>query len=143
MGSGSVTLVKTTWAALEPDAEQVAALFYERLFTVYPEVRPLFRTDMAAQARKLARMLDATVKALDDLDPAIPGIKQLGADHAGYGVSEEDYDKVGDALLWALAHGLGDAFTPDVDSAWRAVYAALAATMKAGATEHRLTGAAR
>jgi hypothetical protein len=38
-------------------------------------------------------------------------------------------------LLWTLARGLGDAFTPDVRAAWTKVCGVLAATMQAGAAD--------
>jgi hemoglobin-like flavoprotein len=40
---------------------------------------------------------------------------------------------VGGALLWTLEQGLGAAFTPEVKTAWTAVYELLAATMLEGA----------
>ena len=46
----------------------------------------------------------------------------------------EDYAIVGDALLWTLEKGLGDAFTSETRSACK-VYDVLAATMQAGAAE--------
>jgi nitric oxide dioxygenase len=42
---------------------------------------------------------------------------------------------VGAALLWTLATGLGDAFTPEVKQAWTAAYRTLADAMKEAAYE--------
>jgi nitric oxide dioxygenase len=36
---------------------------------------------------------------------------------------------VGEALLWTLGQGLGDAFTPDVEKAWASVYGVLSGVM--------------
>jgi hemoglobin-like flavoprotein len=105
------------------------------LFEIYPEVKPLFKGDMQQQGRKLMAMINTAVNALDNLEPVIPAIKDMGARHAGYGVSDEDYDKVADALLWTLDKGLGDEFTPEVKDAWVTVYTTLADTMKAGVAE--------
>jgi len=52
-----------------------------------------------------------------------------------YGVSDADYGKVADAVLWTLGQGLSDDFTPEVKGAWVEVYTTLADTMKAGAAE--------
>jgi nitric oxide dioxygenase len=55
--------------------------------------------------------------------------------HAGYGVTAAHYDTVATALLWTLGQGLGDAFTPEVETAWVAAYTLLATTMQAAAAE--------
>jgi hypothetical protein len=39
---------------------------------------------------------------------------------------------MGQALLWKLRKGLGDAFTPDVEAALTNVYATLASAMQSG-----------
>lgn len=131
----TITLVRDSWAKVKPISEQAAGLFYGRLFEVYPEVKPLFKGDMKEQGRKLMAMINTAVNALDQLEPMIPAIKDMGARHATYGVSHSDYDKVANALIWTLGQGLGDEFTPEVEAAWVGVYTALADTMKSGAAE--------
>ena len=107
-----------------------AELFYGRLFELDPELRPLFKGDMAKQGDKLMTTLAIAVRGLTNLDSIVPVVQQLGARHVGYGVKEKDYDTVGAALLWTLGQGLGDDFTPDVEAAWAEVYGLLATTMK-------------
>ncbi len=50
-----------------------------------------------------------------------------------YGVTEAHYDTVGSALLWTLAKGLGEQFTPAVKEAWATAYGTLAGAMKQAA----------
>jgi len=57
-------------------------------------------------------------------------LEGLARRHVGYGVRDEHYDKVGEALLWTLERGLKDAFTPQVRDAWAALYAAVARIMR-------------
>jgi hemoglobin-like flavoprotein len=128
-------LVQTTFAKVVPIADQAAALFYGRLFEMDPSLRPLFKTDLKEQGKKLMTMIGVAVKGLDTLDQLVPAVQNLGRRHAGYGVTDAHYDTVGGALLWTLEKGLGPDFTPDVKSAWTTVYTLLATTMKAaGAT---------
>lgn len=129
----TITLVKQSWANVIPIADQAASMFYNRLFEQHPEVRPLFKGDMQEQGEKLIRMIDKAVHALDDLKPLDQVIRMMGARHSGYGVSDEDYAKVGAALLWTLEQGLGDAFTPETRAAWVSVYDELAGLMQDGA----------
>ena len=130
-----IELVKKTWVMVVPIADKAAELFYGRLFELEPSYRAMFKHDMTEQGKKLMKTISIAVEALDDVEPLVPTLKQMGADHAGYGVVDRDYNVVGAALLWTLEQGLGEAFTDEVKNAWAAVYEVLADTMKAGAAE--------
>ncbi len=127
------TLVQTTFAKAAPQADAVATIFYDRLFALDPRLRVLFKADMAEQRRQLMAMIGTTVENLHQLDLIMPAVRNLGMRHAGYGVTEADYDTVADALLATLAEALGAAFTPAAHDAWAACYEVLAAAMKAAA----------
>ncbi len=137
--STDIALVRASFARVATIQEAAADLFYDRLFVIAPKLRELFRADLSQQKRKLMQMIAAAVGGLDDFDQLVPAVKALGARHAGYRVTAADYAIVGDALLWTLEQGLGEAFKPEVRSAWAKVYDVIAATMQAGAAE----GAAR
>ena len=126
-------LVKDSWAKVAPIKEAAADLFYNRLFENYPEVKPYFKGDMKEQGRKLMAMITAAVNGLDNLEELIEPIKDLGQRHVSYGVKKEDYEKVGNSLLWTLEQGLKDGFTPDVKEAWAVTYTAITDLMKQGA----------
>ena len=128
-------LVQKTWVMVVPIADKAAELFYGRLFELEPDYREMFKNDMTEQGKKLMKTINIAVEALDDVEPLIPTLKQMGADHVGYGVKDRDYNVVGAALLWTLEQGLGDVFTDEVRNAWGAVYELLASVMKEGAAE--------
>ena len=128
-------LVQATFAQVAPIADVAAELFYGRLFEMDPSLKPMFRGDIKEQGRKLMQMLAVAVKGLDRLHEIVPAVREMGRRHAGYGVRDEHYDTVAAALLWTLEKGLGEAFTPEVKSAWVSVYTLLASTMKSGAVE--------
>ncbi len=123
-------LVRDSYAKVSPDAVAVAALFYRRLFEIDPDLRPLFKGDMAEQGSKLMAMIGTAVANLRQIDTVVPAVQQLGRRHAGYGVKAADYDTVGAALLWTLEQGLGQGFTPPVQEAWTVCYGTLAGVMK-------------
>ncbi|MEW8506377.1 MAG: globin family protein [Candidatus Thiodiazotropha sp.] len=133
MSPDEIKVVKESWAKILPLTDQVAELFYARLFDTYPEVKPYFKGDMQAQGSKLMNMIDMAVNSLDNLEPMLEAIRESGRRHVGYGVKQEDYDKVAEALLWTLEQGLGEFFTQEVKAAWIKTYATLASVMKAGA----------
>ena len=123
-------LVQESFPAVAGRADEVTAMFYQRLFELDPTIRPMFKSDLTPQRQKLAQMLTAAVKGLDHLDRLIPVVQDLGRRHAGYGVTDAHYDTVGAALLWTLGKGLGSAFTPELQEAWATVYGVLASVMK-------------
>jgi hemoglobin-like flavoprotein len=109
-----VKLVQDSFAKVAPIADIAADLFYDRLFTIAPQARPLFSKDLAQQKGKLIQMLATAVTNLNQVEKIIPAVEDLGRRHVGYGVTSNYYGPVGIALLWALEEGLGSAFSPQV-----------------------------
>lgn len=130
-----VKLVQQSFKKVEPIADQAADLFYGRLFETAPAVRPMFAEDLTSQKEKLMRMLASAVNNLHRVETIRPALEELGRKHVGYGVKPEQYDIVGATLLWTLEQGLGEAFDPDVEDAWKATYGLLADVMKSAAAE--------
>lgn len=128
-------LVQGSWQEVVPIADKAAELFYAKLFELDATLKPLFKGNMEDQGKKLMQMLTVAVKGLDRLEETVPVVEALGRRHAGYGVKDEDYDTVAEALLSTLEQGLGDAFTAEVKAAWTKVYGVLASTMKNAASE--------
>lgn len=130
-----IELVKNTWEKVAAISDDAAALFYGRLFELNPQLKELFTSDMEEQGRKLMQMIGVAVANLHQLEEVMTPVKELGKRHVGYRVKEEDYDTVGEALLWTLAKGLGDDFTEEAKTAWTETYLALAGVMKDAARE--------
>ncbi len=124
-----ISLVKESFKKVEPIAETAAGLFYGRLFEIAPGVKPLFKTETAVQGRKLMASLAFVVKNLESPDVLVPVVEKMGRKHVEYGAKEEHYPIVGQALLWTLQQGLGEAFTKPVQEAWEEAYGLLASVM--------------
>ena len=135
MNSQQIGLVQASFALVAPIADQAANLFYDRLFQLGPTLRGMFKGDMAEQKHKLMTMLTVAVNSLTRPESLLPAVQSLGRRHAGYGVENRHYETVGAALLWTLEKGLGEAFTPEVEAAWVAVYIFLATTMQQAVAE--------
>lgn len=135
MEQKTVELVQGTFDAVEPIADKAAELFYGKLFELDPELKPLFKGDMAEQGKKLMTMIGLAVRGLNNLEALVPAVQNLGVRHVDYGVKDEHYGTVGAALLWTLEQGLGEAFTEEVKQAWTEVYTVLADTMKSAAAK--------
>lgn len=143
-------LVVDSFRLVVPIAETAADLFYKRLFEIAPQYRPLFSDDMASQKRKLVVMLSFIVKSMDwlqedwaeEIDPEQDlalVVLAMGRRHTSlYKIPDESYGHVGEALLWTLDQGLGQAFTDEVREAWTRLYGVLATTMKLGGRAGKL-----
>jgi hemoglobin-like flavoprotein len=128
-----VKMVQDSFKKVVPIAGTAADLFYDRLFTIAPEVRSLFPDDLAEQKKKLIAMLATAVTNLHQVEKIVPAVQDLGKRHVGYGVTDKHYEPVGAALLWTLEKGLGPDFTPPTKAAWTEAYMTLAGVMKAAA----------
>ena len=125
--------VQHSFTLVEPIADQAAEIFYAKLFEYAPELKPLFKRGLKEQGRMLMSTLKLAVRGLDDLPALVPVLQQLAERHVGYGVQASDYTPVGNALLYTLKTGLGDAWTPELRQAWIEVYRAMAQVMKSHA----------
>lgn len=124
-----VKLVQDSFAKVAPISDKAAELFYDRLFETAPHVRAMFPDDMTTQRAKLMATLAIVVNGLNNLDAILPAASTLAKRHVGYGAQPWHYPPVGEALLWTLEKGLGDAWTPPVAAAWSEAYATLSRFM--------------
>ena len=136
MNADQIEIVQKTFEKVLPISETAAELFYKRLFELNPSFKSLFKGDMKKQGRMLMQMIDYAVKGLDEPDTILPTIQDLGRRHVGYGVKEEYYTTVGEALLWTLEQGLGADFTPEAKEAWTEAYKLLSGVMINAAREN-------
>src|SRR5579871_951370 len=129
MTPGQVQAIQDSFSRVKPMSDQVAELFYGRLFEIAPTIKPLFRGDIKEQGRKLMAALATVVHSLGNLDSVLPAARALAKRHVSYGVKEADYAPVGAALLWTLERGLGEQWTPELAAAWEAAYGVLSKFM--------------
>lgn len=129
MDSKKIDLVEQSFAKVAPIAETAAELFYARLFELDPSLKSMFKHDLKEQGRKLMASITMVVKGLRKPETIVGPVQQLGVRHLNYGVKEEHYATVGQALLDTLEKGLGDDFTPEVRSAWEEAYSLLSSVM--------------
>ena len=134
MRGGEIQKIRESFQRVDRQAHIAALIFYRRLFSLDPSLRRLFQHDIEAQADKLMTMLRQAIDLLDQPARLDPLLRQLGHQHAGYGVKATHYDVVGQALLGMLSDVLGDAFTPEVRTAWTTLYTVMATTMQRGAS---------
>lgn len=144
MTPAQLRLLQRSFAKIEPMADEFGAIFYARLFTIAPEIRPLFRTDLKAQQSKFMKVIKEVVqlhlRAIVSLPvtadtssrAVLPGAFWSGKLHTAYGVRMEDYAIMKSALLWALDKALGADATDEVKGAWSSAYDIVVNAMEEG-----------
>ena len=125
-----IELVQSTWKSMLPIRDTFVELFYGKLFSLDPRLQRLFTGDMREQGRNLAAMVSIIVRSLRQPENVAVALHGLGRRHVAYGVQTRDYDTVSVALFWTLSHALGEAFTDEVEEAWRGTYRLLAEAMQ-------------
>ena len=105
-----VALIKHSFAQVEAAGEPAVILFYDKLFSAYPNLRGMFQNSAASQNRKFLQSLKLIVGSLDQPEKSIHALEQLGKRHKGYGVRTEHYHSVGGILIATLRDALGENF---------------------------------
>lgn len=121
-----IELVQESFETLTNSVEHASLEMYERLFHRAPHLKSMFRDDLEGQGMKFMSTLGFIVDNLRDPKSFAARLDELGEGHAVLGVKSEHFDYMGDALMLTLATMLGDKFTPELESAWRQAYGAVA-----------------
>ncbi|NEO85458.1 MAG: HAMP domain-containing protein [Spirulina sp. SIO3F2] len=129
-----VEILERTFEQVRPQATEMTACFYTTLFTTSPQLQKLFyHTDMKQQQTKFWQSLELIVESLRNPKLLRLSLQGLGAMHVRYGVLPEHYPMMGEALLKALASGLGQAWTEETQQAWAEAFETVSLLMIAGA----------
>jgi len=133
MTPGQIDLIRRSFDAIWPVHRKMATLFYQRFFELAPDARRLFPDDMDRQHLKLMDMIAAIVGALDERELFQSIIADTGRQHALFGVTPAHFVAFGEALIWSLEQQFGAAFTPELRTAWTALYDSVRNGMMAAA----------
>jgi hemoglobin-like flavoprotein len=123
--------VRASWDLVRDDGGLLTGHFYRHLFALDPALRALFaHSDEPAHSRKLLAALDEIMRVLDEPHRLVAVVIPLGMRHAGYGVTDRDYETATTAFVQALQDTLGDRLTPDMERGWREVHALISEVMR-------------
>jgi NAD(P)H-flavin reductase/hemoglobin-like flavoprotein len=130
-----VSLIKESFALLEPISDRLTGHFYAELFLADPSLRAMFPAAMDTQRDRIFSALARCVQGIDRPEFIADYVRQLGRGHRKYGVLPQHYPTLGQALIAALRRYSGSTWTPTVENAWRAAYALIARMMIEAAAE--------
>ncbi|MBN4054163.1 hypothetical protein JYT87_00470 [Nitrospira defluvii] len=131
-----VKILEDSFSLVAPRGKALVARFYKRLFSKYPDVKPLFRgVSIKAQEKKLLASLVLVIQNLKKPAVLSNALQELGARHLGYGAEPPHYDAVAENLLAVLEEFSGAAWTPRVKGAWTEALTAIKGIMLEGAKQ--------
>ena len=128
-----IVMVQTSFTRLIDNIDVSTRIFFEQLFTLDPSLKPLFKGDQQHQGRKMIQTLLFVVNALNNPTTVVDTIEKLSKRHLSYGVKQEYYATVGQALIATVHQSLGADATPYIEAAWLAAYEWVAGIAKAAA----------
>ena len=128
-----VETIETSFQLLAPEAAQLVDRFYTNLFEQYPAVQPMFEnTEMAEQKKKLLGALALVIENIRTPENLVETLANLGAKHQAIGAEPAHYEAVASTMLATMAELAGEAWTAEIERAWRGALELVAAKMLAG-----------
>lgn len=129
LDKNAIEVIKSTVPVLEQYGEKITTVFYEQMFEAHPELLNIFNhanQKQGRQQRALASTVYAAAMYIDNLEAIVPVVTQIAHKHRSLGIKPEHYPIVGEHLLGAIKHVLGDAATDEIIGAWAQAYNVIA-----------------
>jgi len=142
MTPDAIKQVRASYAAITATPRQLAARFYQELFSAAPSLRPLFPGDLTELQGHFEAALALVIRNLDDVQALREPLRDLGAQHVHWGARPEDYVTARDSLVAAVG-ALSPAWTPALEEHWRSAVTAIIVPMLEGAAVHTALAAER
>ena len=126
-----VARVIASYRRMEDRAAAAALTFFVRARRGSPRVRRIFRDDDPDQRTLAKGVFDVVVGHLDAPSELRALLERMGRRGLVDSVSPGDIDAIGESLVATLRE-FDDAWSPEVEAAWRAVYAWAVAAVRRG-----------
>ena len=128
--------IRKSWARVAHRRDDLARIFYQRLFELDPRIEDLFvATEMESQQGKFITMMNEIVHLVHDPEAFAEALRASGARHRSYGVVSRHYRTVGEAFLIALDEVTPDGLDEETRGAWAEAYTQMASLMQSGAED--------
>jgi nitric oxide dioxygenase len=122
--------LQTSFAAMVREDDALAVAFYDRLFSLHPELREMFPKDMKAQRIKLTDSLKSVIEGLRSPEIMKGKLRELGARHVRYGARPQHYPIVCACLLEAMRR-TSPAWSPAIEADWTRALRLISENMQA------------
>ena len=135
MTPDAIARIRTSFADISAEPRALAGRFYAELFSAAPQLRVLFPVDLTSLQGHFEAALALVIRNLEEMRTLEEPLRELGAQHVGWGAKPEDYVLVREALIRAMRGSSAD-WSDTVESDWRRAITAIAVPMLEGAAVH-------
>lgn len=131
-----IVLVEHNFAVMMQFSDAMAERFYQRLFTEYPQVMPLFKSvTIEGQHKKLLASMVLLIQHLRDSEMLEDYLQGLGGRHQQYGIEASHYEMFIENWLSILAEFSDQDWSEPLQLAWRNVLEYVAELMQTPALQ--------
>jgi len=125
MAARQSDIIESSLEALAERAGDPTGAVYERLFARYPETEALFVRDQngAVRGEMLAKIFECALDLAGSNTYAANFIRCEVVNHEGVGVPRDLFPRFFDIAVETFQDLMGEAWTPDMDQAWRSLAA--------------------
>lgn len=138
----SIARLQASFEEATRDPRALSGRFYQALFQQAPKLRPLFPDDLTALQGHFESALALVVRNLREMEALEQPLRDLGAQHVGWGARPGDYLVARDALVTALRSG-SSSWDETLEADWRAAITAILVPMLQGAAVETAVAAER
>jgi len=129
-----LSAICTSFDKMRSVAPDLGTRFYQRLSADHAEISKVFSSvNMAAQHNRFIGMLHIILLRMQEGRPTADLLKDLGARHYHFGVSDENFQKFGATLIAVFHETLGAEFDEYLHAAWVEAYQQIMALMRSEA----------
>ncbi len=129
LSDDQLTLIRQSFDVLRHDMAPASTFFYDDLFRRAPELRALFRDDLAGQGMKFLSTLAVIVDNLHKPEDLATRYADLGGLHRVLGVKAGMFQPMEEALLATIKDAMGETYTIEIEAAWRTAYQEMASAL--------------
>jgi len=131
----SIARIRTSFFEISTEPRVLAGRFYEELFGRAPQLRHLFPQDLTSLQGHFEAALALVVRNLEEMPVIEQSLRDLGAQHVGWGARPEDYRIVRESLIRAIQKSSAS-WSDTLEGDWRRAITAIAVPMLEGAAVH-------
>ncbi|MHA4809748.1 globin domain-containing protein [Flavitalea flava] len=117
-----IKLVRNSWQTAGEEPLMLGILFYDRLFSLSPETRAIFRSPVSLQTSKLMETAGRLINKLEVLEESIYEVTHIADTFVPEGLRAMHYSAIGTSLLWAVEKRLGSSWDRQTVRAWQSFY---------------------
>ncbi len=113
-----INRLATSFRIVEPQLDEVVAIFYTRLFEAAPHFRSMFPNDLGRQKKHMVNALLLVAKNVPNIENLADPLREMGVRHKDYGAEVAHFAIVRDTMVYALAQVAGYTWTPQLNEDW-------------------------